>query len=242
MKTIGLLGGMSWESTLTYYQIINMVTAQTLGGLHSARCLLYSVDFDEIERCQQAGDWDRSARILADAAQALERGGADFLVICTNTMHKVAPQIAAAVGIPLMHIADVTARQLHMAGVQRVGLLGTRYTMEEDFYTGRLEANGLQVLVPEADDRAEINRIIFEELCRGVIKDSSRETFLRAIRDLAARGAQGVILGCTEIGMLVQQENIAVPLFDPCPHGRAGGHQRDAGGYRAGQSQKVVRQ
>ena len=213
MKTIGLLGGMSWESTLTYYQIINMVTAQTLGGLHSARCLLY-VDFDEIERCQQAGDWDRSARILADAAQALERGGADFLVICTNTMHKVAPQIAAAVGIPLMHIADVTARQLHMAGVQRVGLLGTRYTMEEDFYTGRLEANGLQVLVPEADDRAEINRVIFEELCRGVIKDSSRETFLRAIRDLAARGAQGVILGCTEIGMLVQQENIAVPLFD----------------------------
>ena len=125
MKTIGLLGGMSWESTLTYYQIINMVTAQTLGGLHSARCLLYSVDFDEIERCQQAGDWDKSARILADAAQALERGGADFLVICTNTMHKVAPQIAAAVGIPLMHIADVTARQLHMAGVQRVGLLGT---------------------------------------------------------------------------------------------------------------------
>ena len=205
MKTIGLLGGMSWESTLTYYQIINMVTAQTLGGLHSARCLLYSVDFDEIERCQQAGDWDRSARILADAAQALERGGADFLVICTNTMHKVAPQISAAVGIPLMHIADVTARQLHMAGVQRVGLLGTRYTMEEDFYTGRLEANGLQVLVPEADDRAEINRVIFEELCRGVIKDSSRETFLRAIRDLAARGAQGVILGCTEIGMLVQQ-------------------------------------
>ena len=197
MKTIGLLGGMSWESTLTYYQIINMVTAQTLGGLHSARCLLYSVDFDEIERCQQAGDWDRSARILADAAQALERGGADFLVICTNTMHKVALQIAAAVGIPLMHIADVTARQLHMAGVQRVGLLGTRYTMEEDFYTGRLEANGLQVLVPEADDRAEINRVIFEELCRGVIKDSSRETFLRAIRDLAARGAQGVILGCT---------------------------------------------
>ena len=198
MKTIGLLGGMSWESTLTYYQIINMVTAQTLGGLHSARCLLYSVDFDEIERCQQAGDWDRSARILADAAQALERGGADFLVICTNTMHKVAPQIAAAVGIPLMHIADVTARQLHMAGVQRVGLLGTRYTMEEDFYTGRVEANGLQVLVPEADDRAEINRVIFEEL----------------FRDLAARGAQGVILGCTEIGMLVQQENIAVPLFD----------------------------
>ena len=129
-------------------------------------------------------------------------------------MHKVAPQIAAAVGIPLMHIADVTARQLHMAGVQRVGLLGTRYTMEEDFYTGRLEANGLQVLVPEAEDRAEINRVIFEELCRGVIKDSSRETFLRAIRDLAARGAQGVILGCTEIGMLVQQENIAVPLFD----------------------------
>lgn len=214
MKTIGLLGGMSWESTLTYYQIINMVTAQTLGGLHSARCLLYSVDFDEIERCQQAGDWDKSARILAEAAQALERGGADFLVICTNTMHKVAPQIAAAVGIPLMHIADVTARQLYMAGVQRVGLLGTRYTMEEDFYTGRLEANGLQVLVPEAEARAEINRVIFEELCRGVIKDSSRETFLRAIRDLAARGAQGVILGCTEIGMLVQQENIAVPLFD----------------------------
>ena len=202
MKTIGLLGGMSWESTLTYYQIINMVTAQTLGGLHSARCLLYSVDFDEIERCQQAGDWDKSARILAEAAQALERGGADFLVICTNTMHKVAPQIAAAVGIP------------HMAGVQRVGLLGTRYTMEEDFYTGRLEANGLQVLVPEAEARAGINRVIFEELCRGEVRDSSREAFLRAIRDLAARGAQGVILGCTEIGMLVQQEDIAVPLFD----------------------------
>ena len=214
MKTIGLLGGMSWESTLTYYQIINMVTAQTLGGLHSARCLLYSVDFDEIERCQQAGDWDKSARILADAAQALERGGADFLVICTNTMHKVAPRVQSYISIPLLHIADVTTECLKSRGIRTVALLGTRYTMEQDFYKERLIQSGLKVLIPETPQRELINRVIFDELCLGTISPESRSGFLSIIRELAQKGAQGVILGCTEIGLLIRQEDTEIPLFD----------------------------
>ena len=215
MKNIGLLGGMSWESTLTYYQIINMVTAQTLGGLHSARCLLYSVDFDEIERCQQAGDWDRSARILADAAQALERGGADFLVICTNTMHKVAPEIEAAIDIPLLHIADATAAKLRADGITRVGLLGTRFTMEQDFYKGRLQERfGLAVLVPDEAGRERVHRIIYDELCLGEIRASSRAEYLAIIEGLAAAGAEAVILGCTEIALLVGDARAAVPLYD----------------------------
>ena len=173
MKTIGLLGGMSWESTVSYYRIVNTVAKERLGGLHSARCLLYSVDFQEIESCQSAGDWDRSALLLGAAAQNLEKGGADFIVICTNTMHKVAPRIQAAVSIPLLHIADVTAAEILGRGLRSVGLLGTRYTMEEDFYCGRLRRQGLEVLIPDAPERDMINKVIFEELCLGEIRGKS---------------------------------------------------------------------
>ena len=214
MKVIGLIGGMSWESTVTYYEVINQTVAEELGGLHSARIVLYSVDFDEIERCQSSGNWERSAEILSDAARALERAGADLLLICTNTMHKVADEVAAAVSIPLLHIASMTADELDRAGVATVGLLGTRYTMEQDFYTGVLERRGFTVLTPSEEDRALVNRVIFDELCRGDIRDESRAAFLRIIDDLAARGAQGVILGCTEIGLLVRPDDTDVPLFD----------------------------
>lgn len=214
MKVIGLIGGMSWESTVTYYEVINQTVAEELGGLHSARIVLYSVDFDEIERCQSSGNWERSAEILSDAARALERAGADLLLICTNTMHKVADEVAAAVSIPLLHIAGMTADELDRAGVTAVGLLGTRYTMEQDFYTGVLERRGFTVLTPGEEDRALVNRVIFDELCRGDIRDESRAAFLRIIDDLAARGAQGVILGCTEIGLLVHPDDTDVPLFD----------------------------
>ena len=214
MKTIGLLGGMSWESTLTYYQIINMVTAQTLGDLHSARCLLYSVDFDEIERCQQAGDWDKSARILADAAQALERGGADFLVICTNTMHKVVPQMQRQIQIPILHIAEATAAELLHHNIRKVALLGTKYTMTQEFYKEKLTAAGIEVLIPDAQGIETVNDIIYQELCLGTISDISREKYLSIIDQLAAKGAQGVILGCTEIGLLIQQKDTSLPVFD----------------------------
>ncbi len=214
MKVIGLIGGMSWESAVTYYEAINQAVAEELGGLHSARIVLYSVDFDEIERCQSSGNWERSAEILSDAARALERAGADLLLICTNTMHKVADEVAAAVSIPLLHIAGMTADELDRAGVTAVGLLGTRYTMEQDFYTGVLERRGFTVLTPSEEDRALVNRVIFDELCRGDIRDESRAAFLRIIDDLAARGAQGVILGCTEIGLLVRPDDTDVPLFD----------------------------
>lgn len=182
MKTIGLLGGMSWESTVSYYRIVNTVVKERLGGLHSARCLLYSVDFQEIEACQSAGDWDRSALLLGAAAQNLEKGGADFIVICTNTMHKVAPRIQAVVSIPLLHIADVTAAEILGRGLRSVGLLGTRYTMEEDFYCGRLRRQGLEVLIPDAPERDMINKVIFEELCLGVIREDSRKKFQAAGR------------------------------------------------------------
>lgn len=214
MKTIGLLGGMSWESTVSYYQIVNTVVKKRLGGLHSAKCLLYSVDFQEIEACQSAGDWEKSAQLLGAAAQNLEKGGADFLVICTNTMHKVAPQIRAMISIPLLHIAEVTADEILARNMHCVALLGTRYTMEEDFYRGVLRDRGMTVLIPDAAERAMINEVIFQELCRGEIREASRRQFLAVMDNLARQGARGIILGCTEIGLLVRQEDSILPLFD----------------------------
>lgn len=214
MKVIGLLGGMSWESTVSYYQIINRVVRQRLGGLHSAKCLLFSVDFAEIEACQAEGRWDDAAAALAEGARRLEQGGADFFLICTNTMHKVALQVASAVRIPLLHLAEATADALQRRGMTRVALLGTRYTMEEDFYSGVLRQRGLEVLVPEARERNMINEVIFQELCLGRIEDDSRRMFLKVIGALQARGAQGVVLGCTEIGLLVRPEHTDVPLLD----------------------------
>ena len=214
MKTIGLLGGMSWESTVPYYQIINETVKAALGGLHSAKILLYSVDFAEIEACQAAGDWDRSAAILGEAAQSLERAGADLLVICTNTMHKVAPQIQAQIRIPLVHIAEATADALHRSGITKVALLGTKYTMTQDFYKDKLIASGIDVLIPDEDDIAFVNHVIYDELCLGVISEDSRRGYLAVIDKLAAKGAQGVILGCTEIGLLIRQSDTALPVFD----------------------------
>ena len=214
MKTIGLIGGMSWESTVTYYQVINETIKEALGGLHSAKIIMYSVDFDEIERCQSSGDWKRSADILADAAKRLERAGADFIVICTNTMHKVAPEVRESVSIPLLHIAEVTARKLKKAGVTTVGLLGTCYTMTQPFYIDVLTRTGINVLVPEGETIQTVNDIIFNELCVGIVRDSSKEMLLSAIRQLQNRGAQGVILGCTELGLLVGDEDVELPVFD----------------------------
>ncbi len=214
MKTIGLLGGMSWESTVSYYQLINEAVKARLGGLHSAKILLHSVDFAEIEACQSRGDWDRSADILAQAAQGLVRAGADFLVICTNTMHKVAPQIRERAGVPLLHIAEVTARALLDRGVRRAALLGTRYTMTQDFYRGKLAEEGIEVLVPGEAEMDTVNRVIFDELCRGVISPASKAAFLEIAGGLARRGAQGVILGCTEIGLLIGQGDMDLPVFD----------------------------
>ncbi|MDI9480425.1 MAG: aspartate/glutamate racemase family protein [Syntrophomonadaceae bacterium] len=214
MKTIGLIGGMSWESTVTYYQIINTVVKEQLGGFHSAQCLLYSVDFHEIEECQSNGDWEKGAAILADAARRLERGGADFIAICTNTMHKVADSVQEAVSIPLLHIADATVQELQKNHIATAALLGTQYTMEQDFYKSKLHQAGLKVIVPEEDDRKTINYIIYNELCSGIIKENSRQSVLRIISELAEEGAQGIILGCTEIGLLVHQKDTAVPLFD----------------------------
>jgi aspartate racemase len=214
MKTIGLIGGMSWESTITYYQVINTVVKERLGGFHSAKCLLYSVDFAEIEKCQTSGDWEKSAVILAAAAQSLQKAGADFIVICTNTMHKVAPQIQKSVAIPLLHIADVTAQVLKEKNVTKVALLGTKYTMEQDFYKKIIIENGIEVVIPEERERDYINNTIFNELCLGIISDASRQAFLAIINRLGERGAQGVILGCTEIGMLVNQKDTDIPLFD----------------------------
>ena len=214
MQTIGLIGGMSWESTVTYYSVINTVIKEQLGGFSSARCVLYSVDFREIERCQSEGRWDESAAILGDAALALERAGADFFLICTNTMHKVADAVAARVSIPLVHIAEETGRALLDRNMTTVGLLGTAYTMEQDFYTGKLAAMGITALVPEAPARRDINSIIFDELCLGVIKDESRRVFVQAMQALADQGAQAIVFGCTEIGLLVSQADSPLPVFD----------------------------
>ena len=214
MKTIGLLGGMSWESTELYYRLINEETRRLQGGLHSAPIAMLSVDFHEIERLQAQEDWDASARLLSEKARRVEAAGADLLLICTNTMHKVADEVAAAVRIPLLHIADATAAHVKASGVRTVGLLGTRFTMEQQFYRGRLEQSGLTVLVPEADDRALVNRVIYEELCLGRVNAESRHAFLRIIDALRESGAEAVIEGCTEIGILVGQEHTDVPLFD----------------------------
>jgi aspartate racemase len=214
MKTIGLLGGMSWESTQTYYRLINEGVKNRLGGLHSAKLVLFSVDFAEIEALQHKGDWPATADILAGAALSVQKAGADFLVIGTNTMHKVAPEIEQAIGIPLLHIADATAQVLKKDGVTRVGLLGTRFTMEQAFYRERLEAAGIDVLTPDESQRDEVHRVIYEELCQGEIKPDSRHTYLDIVSSLSGRGAQAVILGCTEIGLLISQADTEVPLYD----------------------------
>jgi len=215
MKTIGLLGGMSWESTLSYYKTINKGVKKRLGGLHSADIALYSVDFDPIEKLQHEGNWDGTAEILAEAARRVEAAGADFLLICTNTMHKVAPQVQNAINIPLVHIADATAEVLKSQGIKKVGLLGTAFTMEQDFYKGRLtDRYGLDVIVPDANDRSFIHRVIYEELCLGTVTAEAKEGYLHIIDRLAADGAEAVILGCTEIGLLVRQDDTQVRLFD----------------------------
>jgi aspartate racemase len=214
MKTIGLLGGMSWESTQSYYRAINEAVREQLGGLHSAKIVLYSVDFAEIETLQVQGDWEKAGELLAAAASAVERAGADFLVICTNTMHKVAPAIAAGISLPILHIADATADELMAQGVKKVGLLGTRFTMEQAFYKDRLIARGIAVVVPDQADRDHVNRVIYEELCLGAIKADSRALYLDIIHRLQLQGAEAVILGCTEIALLVQQSDTPVALFD----------------------------
>ena len=215
MKTIGLIGGMSWESTLPYYRIVNETVRERLGGLHSARVVLYSVDFAEVEAMQHRGDWAAAGELLAAAAQALQAAGADFLVLCTNTMHKVAPAIEAAVTIPLLHIADPTAAAVRAAGCRTVGLLGTRFTMTEAFYKDRLvERHGLQVLVPDAAAQDEVHRIIYDELCQGQVLPTSRAVYQRVMAGLVERGAEAIVLGCTEIGLLVGPADASVPLFD----------------------------
>ncbi len=215
MKTIGLLGGMSWESTASYYRVINEGIRQALGGLHSAKLCLYSVDFDDIETLQQQGRWDDAGVILARAAKSVEAGGADFLLLCTNTMHKVAPAIEAAISIPLVHIADATAEQLVNDRVSKVGLLGTQFTMAQDFYKGRLiNRYGIDVLVPDEQEQAIVHNIIYSELCMGRVTDKSRQQYLAIIDQLAERGAEAVILGCTEIGLLVQSQHTSIPLYD----------------------------
>ncbi|MEO8803360.1 MAG: aspartate/glutamate racemase family protein [Rudaea sp.] len=215
MKVIGMIGGMSWESTIPYYRQINEIVKQRLGGFHSAKIVLYSVDFHEIECLQRSGEWDVAGKILGEAAHALELAGADFLVLCTNTMHKVVPAIESAVRIPLLHIADATADEIRQAGILTVGLLGTRFTMEQQFYKDRLhERHGLRVLTPEQDDRDVVHRVIYEELCLGSIRPESRAEYRRIISELVGRGAQAVILGCTEISLLVGQQDSDVPLFD----------------------------
>lgn len=214
MKVIGLIGGMSWESSVEYYRIINQEVKRRLGGLHSAKCLLYSVDFHEIERYQSEGAWEKAGEVLGDAARSLEMGGADFIVICTNTMHKVVNDIQSKIAIPLLHIADATAAQIKEKGINSVGLLGTRYTMEQDFYKSRLEMNGIKVIVPSEEEREIINKVIYEELCLGEIQQKSRDYYKKVIQGLIESGAKGIILGCTEIGLLVKPEDSDVPLFD----------------------------
>ncbi|MCI6259327.1 MAG: aspartate/glutamate racemase family protein [Spirochaetia bacterium] len=214
MKTIGLLGGMSWESTVTYYKIINETVKERLGGFHSGKILLYSVDFAEIEECQAKGEWEKSAEILSEAAENLEKAGADFIVICTNTMHKVAGKIQENIKIPVIHIADATAHKLKQDGILKTALLGTKYTMTQDFYKEKLRENGIEVLIPEEKDIEIVNHVIYEELCLGKILDSSRKEYIRIIDGLKEKGAQGVILGCTEIGLLISQKDSPLPVYD----------------------------
>ena len=215
MKTIGMIGGMSWESSIEYYRIVNQTVKEKLGGLHSAKSVMYSVDFAEIETLQREGRWDQATQAMITAARHVESGGADFVVICTNTMHKMADDVEAAIGIPLLHIADATAEAIKARGLSKIGLLGTKFTMEEDFYRGRLvEHHGLNVLIPETEDREVAHRVIYDELVLGNIKSESREVYKKIIEKLIAAGAQGIILGCTEIGLLVKDEDSSIPLFD----------------------------
>ncbi|PEJ04388.1 aspartate/glutamate racemase family protein [Bacillus wiedmannii] len=214
MKTIGLIGGMSWESTSEYYRIINEEIKERLGGLHSAKCMINSVDFEEIERFQSNGNWNGAGEVLGNAAYLLQRGGADFIIICTNTMHKVVEKIKENIHIPVLHIADATAKEIKRKGIQKVGLLGTKYTMEQDFYKLRIEENHIKVMVPSEKDRDKINEVIYIELCLGKITSQSREYYKRVIEDLVKEGAQGIILGCTEIGLLIKQEDVSIPIFD----------------------------
>jgi len=215
MKTIGLIGGMSWESSQLYYQILNREIRERLGGLHSAKCILFSVDFAEIEVLQREGRWEEAGERMAQAARSLEAAGADLLVLCTNTMHKLASYIEAATPLPFLHIGDATAAAIQRAGMQRVGLLATRFTMEQDFYTGRMrEEYGLDVLVPDEEDRQIVHGIIYEELCKGEVRESSRQSYVEIIQRLIEAGAQAIILGCTEIGLLISQEDCPVPVYD----------------------------
>lgn len=215
MKTIGLIGGMSWESSLEYYRIINEETKRRLGGLHSAKSLMYSVDFAEIEELQHKGDWETATHMMIDATKHLENGGADFVLICTNTMHKMAKDVEKAIAIPLLHIADPTAEAIKAQGLTKVALLGTKYTMEQDFYKGRLiEKFGLDVITPNDTDRQTVHDIIYNELCLGEIKTQSKRQFVEIIKRLERDGAQGIILGCTEIGLLIKQADVSLPVFD----------------------------
>lgn len=215
MKTLGLIGGMSWESTVPYYRLINEGIKQQLGGLHSAKLVLYSVDFHEIEACQASGDWEQAGQILADAALALKKAGAEGIVLCTNTMHKVAAPIVEQSGLPFLHIAEGTAKAIQQQKMSRVALLGTRYTMEQEFYRGPLASEfGIETLVPEAAERQEVNRIIFEELCMGEFSPAAKDYYQQVIAGLVAQGAEGVIFGCTEIGLLLKAEDCSIPVFD----------------------------
>ena len=214
MKTVGLIGGMSWESTITYYQLLNEGVKDALGGLHSAKILLYSVDFFEIEALMSRGAWEKAADLLGGVAQRLETAGADMILICTNTLHKVAPQVQSRIHVPLVHIAEAAADELRANGITRVGLLGTKYTMTQEFYRDKLTARGIDVLIPEGEDIDLVNHVIFDELCLGVVKPDSKAAYLRVIAELAARGAQGILLGCTELGLIVAAEDVALPLFD----------------------------
>lgn len=214
MKTIGLIGGMSWESSAEYYRIINEYVKDRLGGFHSSKCLMYSVDFAEVEQLQIQGRWTEAGEMMADAAKRLEMGGADFIVLCTNTMHKLTADIEQAVGIPFLHIADATAKRIHQAGIKKIALLGTGYTMEQHFYKERLINSGLDVIIPDKQDRDNVHGIIFNELVLGIVSEKSKAEYLRIIDKLSREGAEGVILGCTEIGLLIKQEDCSVPVFD----------------------------
>ena len=215
MKTIGLIGGMSWESSLEYYRIINETVKEKLGGFHSAKCLMYSVDFEEVEKLQRNGKWDEATALMIDAAQRVKKGGADFVVICTNTMHKMAEEVQNSINIPLLHLADVTAERIKAQGLKKVGLLGTKFTMEEDFYKGRLiKKHGLEVMIPDDEEREAIHNILYNELCMGEIKKISKDKFKKIIDNLVLKGAEGIILGCTEIPLLIEKEDYEIPLFD----------------------------
>ena len=214
LKTIGLIGGMSWESTVTYYKIINETVKEKLGGLHSAKCILYSVDFQEIEECQANGNWEKSGEILGEAAYNLEKAGADFIVICTNTMHKVVNQIKEKISVPILHIAEMTAEKILEKGLKNIALLGTKYTMEQDFYKSKLIDKGINVIIPDKNDIEIINEVIYDELCLGTINSDSKKKFLEIVDKLRSKGVEGIILGCTEIGLLIKNADTDVPLFD----------------------------